>query len=62
MGCIRAKRNSYKILIANLERKRLLWITRGTWEYIIKTDLKEKVYGGGTGFIWLRIRTSDGLF
>jgi hypothetical protein len=47
-------------LTEKLGRKRSVWISRGTWEYIIKTDLKERVYGG-TGFIWLRITTSDGL-
>jgi hypothetical protein len=59
-ACMRAKRNTYKILTEKLERQRSVWRSRGTWEYIIKMDLKETIYGGETGFIWLRIRTSEG--
>jgi hypothetical protein len=39
-ACMGDQRNSYKILVRNLEGKRLLARSDHTWEDNIKTDLK----------------------
>jgi hypothetical protein len=35
------------------------WL-RVRWEVNIKMDIREVGFGGGTGFIWLRIETGGG--
>jgi hypothetical protein len=46
-------KNSYKILVGKPEYKRPLGKPRHRWEENIRRDLRE------TGYIWLRIGTSD---
>jgi hypothetical protein len=53
------KRNTYRILVGNLERKRLLGRPRRTWEDNIEMDLREIRWW--TGLIWPRIEISRGL-
>jgi hypothetical protein len=48
-------------LVGKLEGKRPLGIPRHRLEDNIKMDLRELGFGGGMGFIWLRIGTSGGL-
>jgi hypothetical protein len=56
------KRNAYRILVGNQERKRPLGRPRLRWEDDIKLDLREKWDEAvWTGFIWLGIGTCGGL-
>jgi hypothetical protein len=54
-------RNAYEILVGKPEGKRPLGKPRRRWEDNTRMDLKEsgKLW---TGFIWLRIGTTGGLF
>jgi hypothetical protein len=56
-----AKRNSYKLLAENPERKRPLGIKAPRCVDVIKMDVIELGCSGWNGSIWLRIRTSGGL-
>jgi hypothetical protein len=57
------KRNAYRILVGNPEGKRPLGRPRRSWGDNIKIDLTERKDGMvWTGWIWLRIGTSGGLF
>jgi hypothetical protein len=49
------------ILIAKPEGKRSRGNSRSRWEDNIITDLTEKGWMSVTGFIWLRIGTSNGF-
>jgi hypothetical protein len=51
-------RNAYNLLAGKPEDKRPLGRYRRRWEDNIRMDLGKV----STGFIWLRIGTSDGLF
>jgi hypothetical protein len=57
------KRNAYRILVGNPERKRLLGRPRRRWVDIIKMDFREIGWDGVVwiGLMWLRIGTSGGL-
>jgi len=55
-------RNAYKILVGKPEGKRPLGRPRRRWEDNIRKGLRETGGRVWTGFIWLRIRTSGGLF
>jgi hypothetical protein len=52
------KRNAYRILAGNPERKRPLGRPKRRWVDHIKMDFREM---GWIGSIWLRIGTSGGL-
>jgi hypothetical protein len=54
-------RNVYRVLLGNLEGKRLLGRPRRRWEDGIKMDLREIGWGVWSGFTWLRIGTVGGL-
>jgi hypothetical protein len=54
-------RNTYSILVGKPEGRRSLRRHRGRWEDNIGIDLREVGGKVWTGFIWLRIGTSDGL-
>jgi hypothetical protein len=61
-ACMGEVRNAYKTLVRKPERKRPLGRCRHRWEDNIRMDLMESVCGKvWTGFIWLRIGTSDRL-
>jgi hypothetical protein len=53
------KRNAYRILMENPERKRPLGRPRRRWVDNIKMDLRDGMVGIGS--LWLRIGTSGGL-
>jgi hypothetical protein len=55
------ERSIYRVLVGKAEGKRPLGKPRRRWEDSIKTDLRESVIDGGTGFGWLRIGSSGGL-
>jgi hypothetical protein len=55
------KRNAYRLLMGNPERKRPLRKPRGRWVNNIKMVLGEIRWGGMDWIIWLRIRTSGGI-
>jgi hypothetical protein len=48
--------NVYKILVGKSEGKRSLRICRHTWEYNIKTDLRETGFGGVDWIQWAQDR------
>jgi hypothetical protein len=54
-------RNVYRVLVGKPEGKRALGRPRRKWEYGIKMDFEEIVWGVWSGFIWLRIGTGGGL-
>jgi hypothetical protein len=54
-------RNAYNILVVKTEGKILLGRPRHRWKDNIRLDFRE-IEWMWTGCIWLRIRTSGGLF
>jgi hypothetical protein len=58
---MQAKRNAFKFLVGKPEGKRPLGRRRRKWKDNIKMDLREKGWGGMSGLIGLRIRTSGRL-
>ena len=55
------KSNAYRVLVGKPERKRPLLRYRCRWKDNIKMYLTVKDGTAGTGFIWLRIGTSNRL-
>jgi hypothetical protein len=57
-------RGVYKVLVGKPEGKKPLGRPRHRWEDGIKMDLREIGWGGRvwSGFIWLRIGITVGLF
>jgi hypothetical protein len=55
------RRNAYKS-VSNPERKRPVERPVSRWEGSIKLYLKKEAVKTWTGFSWLRIRSSGGLF
>jgi hypothetical protein len=58
---MRKGRNMYRVLVGNPEGNRPLERPRRRWEDGIKVDLREIVWGVGSGFSWLRTGTGGGL-
>jgi hypothetical protein len=54
-------RNVYRVLVGKPEGKTPLGRPRHRWEDGIEMDLREIVWGVGSGFSWLRIGTGGGL-
>jgi hypothetical protein len=59
MGMIR---NAYSILTGKFEVKRPIGRPQHRWKDTIRMDLRKQGKKLWTGFLWLRIRTSGGLF
>jgi hypothetical protein len=59
---MRANRNGHKILVGKSKRTRLLGRYTRVVLDSVNTDFKEVQYGVWTGFIWLRIESSGGLY
>jgi hypothetical protein len=57
----RKKGNTYRILVGKREEKRPLGIPRHKRRIILKWILKKEDGGTWTGFMWIRIGTSEGL-
>jgi hypothetical protein len=55
------KKNACKVLVENLEGKKLLGRSRGRWEDNIQVNLKGKGLDACTGYILFRIGISGGL-
>jgi hypothetical protein len=55
-------RGVYSILVGRPEGKRPLGRTRSRWEDNIKMDLREIGIDRRTGFNWLKVGSSGGLF
>jgi hypothetical protein len=56
------KRNAFRVLVGKPEGQRPLGRPRHRWEDNIKINLRETEWVLWSGFIWLRIGTSGGLF
>jgi len=54
-------RNAYKILVRKPKRKIPHTRPRHRWKESIRMDVREMGWKDMTGFIWLRIGTSDRL-
>jgi len=55
------RRSAYTILVGKSEKKRPLGRPKRRWGDNMKMDIQEVGCGICTGFIWLKLRTDDGL-
>jgi hypothetical protein len=54
-------RNAYKVMVGNLQRRRLFGILKPRWENNIKMDVKAVVQEHVSRYLWLRTGSSGGL-
>jgi hypothetical protein len=55
------ERKVYRVLVGKPEGRRPLERPRRRWRVGTRMDLREIGWGGGSGFIWLRIGSGGGL-